>query len=186
MPQVPFLKFLPVTINMGIWVFIWLWIGLQYNLVLWIPFISWAMWYMVGPALSLRKKRFHKNLIGALGGTFYAAAFIALIPVFSTIFGNFAIPVLGFLAGMTIVLLELTDWFEYAVAYFFTFAGYFAYAFGGFGPAGWVQGIAYYLALILAGFALGFITDSLRFYLLRAQGLTDESMQKTIFDKEIT
>lgn len=185
MQQPSFLKFLPVTLNVGIWVFIWLWVGLAYNLVLWIPFISWAMWYMVGPTWSVRKKRFHKNIIGALGGTLYAAVFIALIPAFSSVFGSFAIPVLGFLAGMTIVLLELTNWFEYATAYFFTFAGYFAFAFGGFASGAIFQDILYFLALILAGFLLGFITDTIRVYILKAEGLTDESLQYTIFDREI-
>lgn len=198
--QVPFLKFLPVTINVGIWAFVWLWVGLQYGLVLWIPFISWSMWYIIGPTWTLRKKRFPKNLIGAISGTIYAIAFILLIPAATEIFGPYGIPALGFLAGMTIVLLELTNWFEYAMSYFFTFGGYFAYAFGGsFGAAGdyasifqgsigalfgYTQDVVYFLALILAGFLLGFITDFFRYHILKAEGLGDESMQKTIFDKE--
>lgn len=186
--QPSFLKFLPVTINVGIWVFLWLWVGLKLELALWIPFVGWALWYSIGPTWALRTKRFPKNLIAAIGGTAYAVVFILLIPVFTDIFGGFAIPVLGFLAGMSIVLLELTKWFEWAVGYFFAFAGYFAFAFAGeaFGATGnYFQDVPLYLVLILAGFGLGFITDTIRFKILRAEGLPTEAEMKTIFDKEL-
>lgn len=185
--QPSFLKFLPVTINVGIWAFLWLWIGLRFELPLWVPFVGWALWYSIGPTLALRTKRFPKNLIAAAGGTVYAVVFILLIPVFTSIFGGFAIPVLGFLAGMSIVLLELTKWFEWAVGYFFVFAGYFAFAFAGetFGATGeFARDIPYYFILILVGFGLGFITDTVRFKILRAEGLRTEAEMKTIFDTE--
>ena len=200
--QVPFKKYMPVAIHVGVWVFIWLWVGLRFGMVLWIPFISWSMWYIIGPSWSIRKKRFYKNLIGAIGGTVYAVAFILLIPVAANLFGSFAIPMLGYFAGLTILLLELTDWFEYAMSYFFTFGSYFAFAFAGgaYGAvgdygivfagswgsaAGYIQDFAYFMALILVGFFLWYFTDIVRYKILAHEGLTDESQQKTIFDKEV-
>ncbi len=199
--QVPFWKFLPVTINVGIFAFLWLWFGLSYGLTLWVPFISWPMWYVIGPTLRIRKRRFGENCIGALGGIVYAVAFLMLIPPLVGTFGMFTIPVLGFLAGMTIVLLELTRLFEVATSYFFTFAGYFAFVFaagafgaigdynvlftGAYGAAGaYLRDSLYYTALILLGFGIGFVTDTMRYWILYVQGLKDESQQKTIFDKE--
>lgn len=199
MNQPTFLKFLPVTIHVGIWAFIWLWAGVSFGWVLWIPFISWAGWYSIGPTHAMRKKRFLKNLIGAFGGIVYAVAFILLIPIFANVFGSFAIPALGFLAGMTIVLLELTNWFEWAVGYFFTFAGFFAYAFGAFGAAGdyaiiftgswgpaagYITDVGYFFLFIVVGFALGFVTDFGRVKLLNMAGYATEAEQKTIFDRE--
>ncbi len=199
--QVPFLKFLPVTINVGIFAFLWLWIGLTYALPLWIPFIGWSLWYVIGPTLRVRKQRFSANCIGALGGIVYAVAFILLVPWFLPMFGSFTIPVLGFLAGMTIVLLELTRRFEVATSYFFTFAGYFAFAFAGtafgatadygtifsgnYGPMfAYFRDALFFAALILVGFGIGLVTDTMRFWILYIQGLKDESQQKTVFDKE--
>ncbi|KKS38215.1 MAG: hypothetical protein A3G49_02125 [Candidatus Sungbacteria bacterium RIFCSPLOWO2_12_FULL_41_11] len=199
--QPKFLQYLPVAAHIGLWVFIWLWAGLTWGLVLWIPFISWSMWYIIGPTFSLRKKRFNKNLIGAVGGTVYAIVFILLIPVASKLFGFYGIPVLGFFAGLTIVLLELTNLFEYAMSYFFTFGSYFAFAFAGkaFGAVGdygivfagtvgplegYMKDVVYFLFLVFVGFLLGFITDIARDKILKMEGLADDSAQKTIFDRE--
>ena len=199
--QVSFLKFLPVTINVGIFAFLWLWIGLKYELVLWVTFIGWSMWYVMGPSLAVRRRRAAKNFVGAVGGVLYAIIFILLIPKLYPYFGGYTIPALGFLAGMTIVLLELTNWFEVATSYFFTFAGYFGFAFacaafgglgdyagifqGVYGPAGgYIRDVIYFIAMIAIGFGIGFVTDTMRFWILYAEGLKDESQQKTIFDKE--
>ncbi len=160
------------------------------------------MWYVIGPTLHIRKKRFIENVIGALGGVVYAVVFLMLIPVLVGLFGSFTIPVLGFLAGMTIVLLELTRLFEVATSYFFTFAGYFAFVFaaGAFGAMGdygilfsgsygafasYVGDAFQYALLILVGFAIGFTTDTMRFWILSMQGLKDETQQKTVFDSEV-
>lgn len=180
-------KFLPVTIHVGVWVFLWLWVGLTYSLILWLPFISWATWYAIGPTWELRKKRALKNVVGAFGGTIVAIVFIMLIPFFTSIFGDFAIPVLGFLAGMFIVLLELTDLFEWALGYFYAFASYFAFAFAGaaFGATeSHVTNFMIFFGHLLVGFVLGAITDIVRVKILKAEGLFTEGEQQTIFDKE--
>lgn len=196
--QVSFAKFFPIALMVGVFAFLLLWIGGMYGVQAWVVFIAWAMWYAIGPTLSVRKKRFVKNLIGGLGGVVYAIVFLLLIPTFSQFAGSFAVPVLAFLAGVTIILLELTDWFEVATSYFFTFAGFFAYAFGKFGVGdygilfsgkigmidGYVADGLWYTAYLLIGLAIGFMTDFLRFQILKGEGLPDESQQRTIFDRE--
>ena len=92
---------------------------------------------------------------------------------------------LVFIAGTAIVLLELTNWFELAPAYFFSFAGFFAYLFGGFaGDAGMTfSSIGMYIGLLLVGTGLGIATIFLRKFWLDMMKVPEDQRQ-TIFDKE--
>jgi len=72
-----------------------------------------------------------------------------------------------------------------APAYFFSFAGFFAYLFGGFaGEAGMtVSSVLMYVALLVLGTALGIATIFLRKFWLDMMKVPMDQRQ-TIFDKE--
>jgi len=87
-----------------------------------------------------------------------------------------------------IVMLELTDWFELAPAYFFAFAGYFAYVFGGFAgtmasSTDYAMAMVPFFLLLMLGLGLGYITALLRKKILEKEGVYGQD-QKTVFDKE--
>lgn len=84
-------------------------------------------------------------------------------------------------------MLELTSLFELAPAYFFSYAGYFAYVFGGFAGAYSLE-VAFramlpYGALILLGLLIGLATAFLRRVILAGEGVYGAA-QRTVFDKE--
>lgn len=152
----------------------------------WALFISWAVYFAGGAKLS----RAHKYAIGLVGGvvigwlTLYVADLLKDI-----VGGNFNLPLAVFFAAFSIVMLELTDWFEYAPSYFFGYAGYFAYIFNpNYGSA---NGATYesfshvinFSILLLIGLVLGFITSSLREMILGMEHVPLEERQ-TVFDEE--
>lgn len=159
----------------------WAIVGMKMGLVLWVPFISWALFFMAGSKYS----RLHKEIIGLTGGLVAAVVLLWLLPGFSNFFGaNWGLPVLVFLAASTIVMLELTDWFELAPAYFFSFAGYFAFLFGGFvGTAMTFPNIINFWILLMVGMGLAMLTQFLRDAILEALNVPKEKRQ-TVFDKE--
>lgn len=169
----------------GIAAALWVTIGMKSNLVLWVPFISWALFFIAGAKYS----RLHKLIIGLTGGTIYAVVLIWLLPTFNGIFGDsLGLPVLVFLAGTTIVLLEVTDWFELAPAYFFSFASFFAFWFGKFGGSTGttdliLSPIANFWILLMVGLGLGVATYFLREKIFDFMKVPKEQRQ-TIFDKE--
>jgi hypothetical protein len=163
-------KFLPVAASVGLLAALWVGIGSAYALVLWVPFLSWALVFGAGAG---KISRVPKEVIGLIGGT--AAAIIVVL----------LLPVLVFFAGTAIVLLELTNWFELAPAYFFSFAGYFAYLFGGFASSSSVEvgSTVMYLALLIVGTGLGVATILVRGFLLDMMKVPQDQRQ-TIFDRE--
>lgn len=176
-------KFLPVAASVGLLAAFWVAIGSAKSLVLWVPFLSWALVFGAGAG---KMSRIPKELIGLVGGTIAGALVVYLLPIFSSFLGDtLALPVLIFIAGTAIVLLELTNWFELAPAYFFSFAGFFAYLFGGFaGDAGMtVSSTLMYVALLFLGTGLGIVTILLRSFLLDMMKVPKDQRQ-TIFDKE--
>lgn len=178
-----FSKFLPVAASVGVLAAFWVVIGSTYALVLWVPFLSWALVFGAGAG---KLSRVPKELIGLAGGTIAAVAVLLLLPVVTSIVGpTFALPVLVFVAATLIVSLELTNWFELAPAYFFGFAGYFAYLFGGFAGVTNVttENTLMYLALLFIGTGFGVITVVIRSSLLTLMGVPKDQWQ-TIFDKE--
>lgn len=176
-------KFFPVAASVGLLAALWVAIGSAYSLVLWVPFLSWALVFGAGAG---KLNRVPKELIGLVGGTIAGALVIYLLPSFKSFLGDtLALPLLIFIAGTSIVLLELTNWFELAPAYFFSFAGWFAYLFGGFaGEAGMtVSSLTMYTALLFLGTGLGVATIFLRNFWLDMMKVPSDQRQ-TIFDKE--
>lgn len=165
----------------------WVLVGQYYNLALWVPFISWPMYFVYDPDAT-KLRRIPKEIVGLLGGIVFGYVTLWLAPQIGNFSGaTWALPITVFLVAFTIVTLELTDTFELAPAYFFSYAGYFAYVFGGFaGPfsldVAW-RAIIPYGTLILIGLAIGLVTAYLRRVILQGEGLYG-SAQKTVFDKE--
>lgn len=181
MPTVSTKKFIPVAVMVGILAALFVFIGMKLNFILWVPFISWALFFIAGAKYS----RIHKEIIGLTGGLLFAAILLFLLPIFMKIFGNvLALPILVFLVAFLIVILELTDWFELAPAYFFSFAGYFALLFGGSAPAQMTgQNIFTFWYLLMLGLILGVITQFLRDGIFDFLKVPPEERQ-TVFDKE--
>ena len=176
-------KFLPVALMIGIVAAIWMIISGKMGLVPWVPFLSWALFFGAGAG---KFKRVPKEVIGLTGGVVAAVVLLYLLPVANGIFGaTWGLPVLVFLAATIIVLLELTNWFELAPAYFYSFAGFFAYLFGGFAGTTTMnpQLIITFWVLLLVGTGLGVLTGFLRGTILGALGVPADQ-RKTIFDKE--
>lgn len=178
----PVSKFIPVALMVAILASGWVIVGTKMNLVLWVPFISWALFFIAGAKYS----RLPKEIIGLTGGLFFAAVLLWLLPNFSNIFGaNWGLPALVFLVAFIIILLELTDWFELAPAYFFSFAAFFAFLFGGFSGTTTISlsNILNFWILLLVGSGLGVLTQFLRERILDLLNVPVEQRQ-TIFDKE--
>ncbi|OHA65811.1 MAG: hypothetical protein A3D64_01155 [Candidatus Wildermuthbacteria bacterium RIFCSPHIGHO2_02_FULL_49_9] len=175
-------KFLPVAAAVGVLAAIWVVVGSAYGLVLWVPFLSWALFFGAGAG---KFSRVPKEIIGLTGGTVVAAVLVALLPaVTSAVGGTWALPLLVFCAAFLIVMLELTDWFELAPAYFYSFAGFFAYLFGGFaGTEMTVPMIVNFWILLVIGTGFGIATGLIRSFILNTLKVPAEQ-QKTIFDKE--
>src|SRR3989344_369310 len=176
-------KFLPAAASVGVLAALWVAIGSANALVLWVPFLSWALVFGAGAG---KLSRVPKELIGLVGGTVAGVLVVYLAPTFTGFLGGtLALPVLIFIAGTSIVMLELTNWFELAPAYFFSFAGWFAYLFGGFagGTDITVASVTMYMALLLLGTGLGIATVLLRKFWLDMMKVPLDQRQ-TIFDKE--
>jgi len=149
---------------------------------LWVPFISWPLYFIAGAKPS----RLHKEIIGLTGGTLAGyVTLLAVTPITAIVGATLGLPVTVFFVAFIIVILELTDWFELAPAYFFAFAGYFAYLFGSFGGQGAtsLSVILPFWLLLMVGLALGYLTAFMRTKILEKGGLYGTA-QKTVFDKE--
>ncbi len=150
----------------------------------WALFISWALYFAGGAKLA----RAHKYAIGLVGGVVLGWVTLFLAGIFGGFAGAvWSLPFAVFFVATTIVLLELTDWFEYAPAYFFGYAGYFAYVFNG----GLIGDVPYnsfshvinFSILMLIGLVIGYVTYTLREMILGAEHVPPEGRQ-TVFDKE--
>ena len=176
-------QFLPVAIVIAVVAAIYI-LVVQYLKVsaIWVPFISWPLYFIAGAKPS----RIHKEIIGLTGGILFGYLTLIVVVPFTNLFGSvLGLPLTVFLAAFIIVLLELTDWFELAPAYFFAYAGYFAYVFGGFGgpEATYTSVMIPYWILLMVGLGLGCLTASLRKKILEKAGIYGTA-QKTVFDKE--
>ena len=178
-----FKAFLPVALMIGVVAAIYI-LVVQYLKVnaIWVPFISWPLYFIAGAKPS----RLHKQIIGLTGGMIFGFLTLVVVAPMTNIFGaTLGLPLTVFLVASIIVLLELTNWFELAPAYFFAFAGYFAYLFGGFGGPGAtnVSVMPLFWVLLMVGLGLGYITAFTRRKILEKQGIFGTA-QKTVFDKE--
>lgn len=148
----------------------------------WIIFISWALYFMAGAKAS----RIHKYVLGLVGGVFAGWLTLALVSFTSGIVGaTLGLPVTVFFIASAIILLELTDWFELAPAYFFAYAAYFAFVFGGFGGEATNAMQAVYVSIMLmVGIFVGWIVAVARAMIFDFERVPLEH-RGTVFDKEI-
>ena len=182
-----FKQFLPVPVMIGVTAGLWMvvvgqWKISAFPLIPWVPFITWALYFMAGA----KRSRLMKEAIGVTGGILAAVAVLLAFQGLSGVVGQgwWVLPLVVFFAAFTIVALEWTNWFELAPAYFFTFAGYFAFLFGGFmGPKMTLSNILWFWVLSLIGLGIGLLTSELRKWILSAQGVP-EAEQQTVFDRE--
>src|SRR3990167_4621277 len=147
----------------------------------WIVFISWALYFMAGAKAS----RIHKYVLGLVGGVFAAWLTLALVSFVTGIVGpTLGLPVTVFFIAVAIILLELTDWFELAPAYFFAYASYFAFVFGGFGGdvSNGTQAISVW-AMLMAGLVGGWLTSTIRTAIFNVEQVPLEH-RGTVFDRE--
>ena len=185
-----FTKFFPVALLVGVLAAVSV-LGWQYFsdasrypwLQIWPVFITWGLYFVAGAKIG----RLHKEILGITGGIIfgYLTLIVAFAPAVQSVFGGtWSLPATVFVVATIIVLLELTDWFEFAPVYFIAYAGYFAYVFGKFsGGAGNVTDMFYFWVPMMVGLAFAVVTAMLRSRLLEAEGLYG-SAQKTVFDKE--
>ena len=176
-------KFIPVAIATALLAAVWVAVGSSHSWVLWVPFLSWALVFGAGAG---KLSRVPKEIIGLTGGTIAAVVLLLLLPAFTSVLGGFlALPALVFLAAFIIVMLELTDLFELAPAYFYSFAGFFAYLFGGFAGAKEItfSAVMMFWILLLAGTGLGVATVLMRGFIFDLLKVPKDQ-RKTVFDKE--
>ncbi len=153
---------------------------------LWVPFISWPLYFIAGAKPS----RLHKEIFGLAGGIIFGflTIFFAFFSFLTSMLGSYSLAATVFVVAFLIVMLEMTDWFELAPAYFFAFAGYFAYVYGGFAgklttPTDYAMAMVPFFLLLMLGLGLGLVTAFLRKKILETEGVYGKD-QETVFDKE--
>lgn len=185
--QPSFFKFLPVSLMVAAVAAIvvygclafaptYPWMG-----AVWVIFISWAMYFAYGAKLS----RMHKFVLGLTAGLVAGWVTLAVLDYATRMVGGaLALPVTVFFIALIIVQLELSDWLELAPAYFFSYAAYFAFVFGGFdkGASNELQGVHIWV-LLMAGLALGWLVAWLRRSIMNIERVPLD-MRNTVFDKE--
>lgn len=144
---------------------------------LWVPFISWPLYFIAGA----KPARLPKEIIGLTGGVVAGYITLAVVaPIGNLVGDTLSLPMTILIVAFVIVMLELTDWFELAPAYFFAFAGYFAYLAGGATP---FKAMFPFWALLMVGLVLGYLTALMRKKILEKEGVYGAA-QETVFDKE--
>ncbi len=179
MSEVTVKNFTPVCLMVAFIASLWMIISAKTGIIAWVPFISWALYFIAGSRIS----RLGKEVIALTGGVVIGYIVLLLIPKFIVLFGStFGVPVIVFIAAFIIVILELTNWFELAPAYFFGFATYFAAFFAAPAATPIMMLWPVWFPLMI-GLLLGVITAELRKRILLVQGVPLDQ-QQTIFDKE--
>lgn len=175
-------KFLPIAIMIGLLAALSIILTDIYKVAVWPIFISWGMYFLAGAKPS----RLHKEIIGLTGGILFGYLTLWAVPYFTSVFGaTYGLPATVFCAAAIIVLLELTDWFELAPAYFLSYAGYFAFVFGKFGGPDTtaVNALIPFWILTMVGLVFGYVSAFLRTKILNSEGVFGGA-QQTVFDKE--
>ncbi|MBU2037267.1 DUF1097 domain-containing protein [Patescibacteria group bacterium] len=180
-----FKKFIPVSLMVAAFAALYIWVAPYLKISsLWVPFISWPLYFIAGAKPS----RLHKEIFALAGGAIFGFLTIFVSGALTPMLGSYALAATVFIVAFLIVMLELTDWFELAPAYFFAFAGYFAYVFGGFAgtmasSTDYAMAMVPFFLLLMLGLGLGYITALLRKKILEKEGVYGQD-QKTVFDKE--
>ena len=178
-------QYFPVSVIAGIVASLYTGFAVFFGLnAIWVAFISWPMHLMAGG----KPKRLHKAVFGLTGGMILAWLMLLLSGPLTAFFSlPVALGIIVFFFTIIIVMLELTEWFEMAGAYFLSFAGFLAYVFGGFGgPAAFTNptvALLPYWLLLMLGLVLASIISFLRKVILEKQGIFGAA-QQTVFDKE--
>ncbi len=124
-------KWAPIALMIGIIAAIYVIIARELNLILWVAFISWPLYFLAGSTI----KKLDEAVIGLTGGLIAGWGLVKLIPSFGGVFGDFwTLPVLVIIVAFIIVFLEIVPEFDMAPAYFLSFASFFA-AMGAVNPA---------------------------------------------------
>ena len=186
--QPSFGKFLPVAVMIGVAAALVVYLSVNvfasmypWAGAVWVIFISWALYFMAGAKVS----RIPKYVLGLVGGVVFGLVTLMLMSnVFAPMVGAYALPVTVFFVATAIVLLELTNLFELAPAYFFGYATYFAYVFNpNLASTSNAMDVVYVSVLLLVGVLVGYITATLRAKILDMERVPFE-LRDTIFDKE--
>ena len=168
-----FTKLLPVAISISLTAAAYILIAEYFQVsALWLPFITWALYFIVGGKPS----SLPKEIAGTTGGMIFGyLTLLAVVPIASIVGKTLSMPVAVFFAALFILLLELVDLFSMTPAYFFSYTSYFAYFFGGFGgkEATSLNIIPVFWILLMVGLGLGFFTSELRKRILGMQGIQE-------------
>ena len=137
---------------------------------IWLPYISWASYFLVGGKPSVLPKMIAGFTGGMLAGY---VTIVAVSPVSGFVGSSFALPFVVFCLTLFILLLELVKPIDMIPVYFFSYASFFAYFFGGFGggDATPLSVLPLFWVLLMVGFGLGFLTAQLRKKILHMQGI---------------
>ncbi len=154
----------------------------------WALFITWGAWFSVGARLS----RLPKFCVGVVGGVVFGWITLFLMGFANELVGaTWGLPLTVFFVATTIVMLELTDLFELAFVYFFSYASFFAYVFGGFDKQPesmgqlmqWaVQGV-HFLVLLFLGLGFALVNVWLKNMIFDVEKVPFDH-RNTIYDKE--
>ncbi|MBI1957327.1 MAG: DUF1097 domain-containing protein [Candidatus Niyogibacteria bacterium] len=147
----------------------------------WVLFISWGGWFSIGA----KTKRLSKYLAALTGGIVFGWLTLIVNGYLTAALGPvWGLPTTVFLAATCIVLLELTNLFELAFVYFLTYAGYFAYVFGGFGgDVSSLQNAVYFWILTMVGVVFALVNVYLKNKLFDIERVPLDQ-RNTLFDKE--
>ena len=168
-----FVQLLPVAIAIASTAAIYVLVAQYFQVnALWLPFISWALYFIVGGKPSFLPK----EIAGLTGGMLFGyLTLFAVVPIAGLVGETLSLPITVFLAAFFILMLELIDLFDMIPAYFFSYTSYFAYFFGGFGgeEATSFSIIPMFWILLMVGLGLGFFTAELRKKILDVRGIQE-------------
>lgn len=149
----------------------------------WVLFISWGAWFSIGAKMH----RMTKFIAALTGGVVFGWLTVIASSWFTAWFGAaLGLPLTVVAAATCIVLLELTSLFELAFIYFFTYAGYFAYVFGGFAGQGVdpLMNAVYFWVLLMLGVVFAVVNVYLKNMLFNVERVPLDQ-RNTLFDKEM-
>lgn len=128
---------------------------------LWLPYISWASYFMIGGKTAILPKLIAGFFIGMLIGLFTV---LCINPISVLVGTQLALPLIVFVMVFIILLFELVESIDLIPAYFLAYTSYFAYYYGGFGGAKATPfGILpLFFCLLMIGLILGVISVKVR------------------------
>lgn len=138
---------------------------------LWLPYISWSAYFIIGAKPSLLPKM----TAGFAGGMFIGLFTVfAIGPAAGFVGSTLALPVVVFFMALFILLMELIKPVDLVPVYFFSYASYFAFFYGKFGgeEATPVGVLPDFFVLLMVGLGLGYLTSEIRRKIMHIQGIT--------------